>query len=116
MLSGFRLTPNLEGQSTVFITPGAGWPIYTPRHQVPILVAFCDLHGLQWDYYFPGHHTGSWDVILARKVTVLCRTRLVKYISIQCSLIFERAWFLEASRASSVFPSHKSNLHVKESR
>jgi hypothetical protein len=26
------------------------WPSYTPRHWVPILVAFYDMHGLQWDY------------------------------------------------------------------
>jgi hypothetical protein len=30
-----------------------GWPSYTPRHRVPILVAFYDMHGLQWDYSFP---------------------------------------------------------------
>jgi hypothetical protein len=29
-----------------------GWPSSTPRHQVPILVAFYDMHGLQWDYSF----------------------------------------------------------------
>jgi hypothetical protein len=46
-------TPNLDGQSTVFITPGAGWPSYIPRHRIPILVAFHDLYGLQRDYSFP---------------------------------------------------------------
>jgi hypothetical protein len=30
--------------------PETGWPSYTPRHWVPILVAFYDMHGLQWDY------------------------------------------------------------------
>jgi hypothetical protein len=25
-------------------------PCYTSRHWVPILVAFNDIHGLQWDY------------------------------------------------------------------
>jgi hypothetical protein len=30
-----------------------GWPSYTPRHRVTILVAFYDIHGLQWDYSFP---------------------------------------------------------------
>jgi hypothetical protein len=48
----FAQPPNLEGQSTVFITAGAGWPNYALRHRVPILVAFYDLHGLQWDYSF----------------------------------------------------------------
>jgi hypothetical protein len=27
-------TPNLEGQSTIFLTTGAGLPSYNPRHQV----------------------------------------------------------------------------------
>jgi hypothetical protein len=30
-----------------------GWPSYTPRHRVPILIASYDMHGLQWDYFFP---------------------------------------------------------------
>jgi hypothetical protein len=30
-----------------------GWPSCTPRHRVPILVAFYDMHELQWDYSFP---------------------------------------------------------------
>jgi hypothetical protein len=54
--------PNLEGQSTEFITPGAGWPSYTPRHWVPILVAFYDLYGLMGcsgNILFSGHHTGK---------------------------------------------------------
>jgi hypothetical protein len=34
--------------------PGVGWPSYTPRHWVPILViAIYDLYGLQWIYSFP---------------------------------------------------------------
>jgi hypothetical protein len=43
-------TPNLEDQVSVFMTPGTGWPSYTPRHWVPILVAFYDMNGLQWEY------------------------------------------------------------------
>ena len=53
ILPACRPNPNLEGQSAVFITPGAQWPIYTPRHRVPILDAFYDLHGLHWDCSFP---------------------------------------------------------------
>jgi hypothetical protein len=30
--------------------PETGWPSYTPRHWVPILVTFYDMHGLQCDY------------------------------------------------------------------
>jgi hypothetical protein len=29
--------------------PETGWPSYTPRHWVPILVAFYDTHELRWD-------------------------------------------------------------------
>jgi hypothetical protein len=46
-------TPNLEGQSTILITPGAGWLSYTPRHQLPILVGFYNLHRPQWNYPLP---------------------------------------------------------------
>jgi hypothetical protein len=47
-----------------------GWPSYTPRHRVPILVAFYDMHGLQWDYSFPWSphgvvtHVTFWKIIL----------------------------------------------------
>ena len=34
-------------------TPRAGWPSYTPRHRVPILVACYNLHGLQWESSLP---------------------------------------------------------------
>jgi hypothetical protein len=34
----------------IYDPPETGWPSYTPRHRVPILVAFYDMHGLQWDY------------------------------------------------------------------
>ena len=32
------------------ITPGTGRSSYTPRHWVPIVVTFFDIHGLRWDY------------------------------------------------------------------
>jgi hypothetical protein len=35
-------SPNLEGQVSVFISPGTGWPSYTPGHWVP----FCRLFRL----------------------------------------------------------------------
>ena len=44
--------PQLEGQSTIFVTPGAGWPIYIPRHWVPIVTCY-NLHVLQRDCTFP---------------------------------------------------------------
>jgi hypothetical protein len=49
-LLGQHPTRNLEDQASVFITLETGWPSYTPRHWVPILVVFCDMHGLQWNY------------------------------------------------------------------
>ena len=42
--------PQLGGPCPIFITPGTVWPSYTHRHWVSILVAFYDMHGLQWDY------------------------------------------------------------------
>jgi hypothetical protein len=46
-----RPTPNLENHASIFMTPVTGWPSCTLRHWVPILVAFYDMNGLQWDYY-----------------------------------------------------------------
>ena len=34
-------------------TPKTGWPSYTPRHRVLVLIACYNLHGLQWDYSLP---------------------------------------------------------------
>jgi hypothetical protein len=39
-----------------------GWPSYTPRHRVPILVAFYDMHGLQWDKSYPWSPHGDKNV------------------------------------------------------
>jgi hypothetical protein len=33
--------------------PETGWPSYTPRHWIPILVVFYDTHGQRWDYSYP---------------------------------------------------------------
>jgi hypothetical protein len=35
LLSQIRDCHHLEGQVPVFISPGTGWPTYTPRHWVP---------------------------------------------------------------------------------
>jgi hypothetical protein len=35
LLSQIRDSPNLEGQVPEFVSPGTGWPGYTPRHWVP---------------------------------------------------------------------------------
>jgi hypothetical protein len=34
-------------------TPKTGWPSYTPRHRVLVLIACYNLHGLQWDCSLP---------------------------------------------------------------
>jgi hypothetical protein len=44
-------TPNLEDQASVFMTPGDRVAQLYPRHWVRILVAFYDMHGLQWNYF-----------------------------------------------------------------
>jgi hypothetical protein len=43
----FRRTPNLEGQSALFISPGAEWPTQTPRHGGAISDASLDTRGLR---------------------------------------------------------------------
>ena len=57
-----RPTPNLEDQSPDII-PRGRVPGYTPGHWVPILVAFYDMHGLQWDYSTPVTTRGHEEYI-----------------------------------------------------
>jgi hypothetical protein len=46
-----------------------GWPSYTPRHRVPILVASYETHGLRWDYsYSPVTIRGSDTVQMGIKI------------------------------------------------
>jgi hypothetical protein len=42
--------PNLEDQVSVFMTPGDRVAQLYPQVLGTILVAFYDMHGLQWDY------------------------------------------------------------------
>jgi hypothetical protein len=42
--------PTWRTRPPYLLPPETGWPSYTPRHWVPILVAFYDMNGLQWDY------------------------------------------------------------------
>jgi hypothetical protein len=37
----------------IYILWRLGGPVIPPRHRVPVLVAFYDMHGLQWYYSFP---------------------------------------------------------------
>jgi hypothetical protein len=43
-------TPNLEDQTSVFMTPGDRVAQLKPQELGTHLVAFYDMHGLQWDY------------------------------------------------------------------
>jgi hypothetical protein len=45
-----RPTPNLEDQASVFMTPGHRVAQLYPQALGTHLVAFYDMHGLQWDY------------------------------------------------------------------
>jgi hypothetical protein len=48
--------------------PEAGWPSYTPRCQIPILVASYDTSGLRWDYsYFPATMRETQETSWANK-------------------------------------------------
>jgi hypothetical protein len=56
-LQGRVVSPTPNPQSgepglCIYIPQGAGWPSYTPRHRVPILVTSYDMHGLRWDYSY----------------------------------------------------------------
>ena len=53
-------TPNPQpgGGGPIFITPGTGWPSYTPRHWVSILVAFTTCMGIVGLLFNSGHLTG----------------------------------------------------------
>jgi hypothetical protein len=48
-----REIPTWRTRSPYLYPLETGWPSYTPRHRVPILVAFYDMHWLQWDCSFP---------------------------------------------------------------
>jgi hypothetical protein len=76
-----RPTPTLED----LYPPETGLLSYTPRHRVPILVAYYDTHGLRWDYsYSPVTTRECADIRLLnylrilqiRKLVVLCFTEL----------------------------------------
>jgi len=34
----------------IYVPPEAGWPGYTPRHWIPVLVPSFDMHGVRWGY------------------------------------------------------------------
>jgi hypothetical protein len=49
----------------IYDPPETEWPSYTPRHWVPILVAFYDMHGLQWDCSLIPATTRDWFFLLS---------------------------------------------------
>jgi hypothetical protein len=77
-------TPNLEDQVSVFITPGDRVAQLYPRHWVPILVAFYDKHGLQWDYsLIPAtiteyeNHTNPINILCGQITHILPRQAVI---------------------------------------
>ena len=65
------ITPDMLGQSTMFITPGEGWTSYIPKYW-PTLVAFYDLHGLHWNYSFPHSPHGVSHTLSSLKFSINC--------------------------------------------
>ena len=51
--------PNLEGQSTFFITPGAEWPSYTSTYPWPFWSPFTTYMGCRGTVLFFSHHMGK---------------------------------------------------------
>jgi hypothetical protein len=59
-------SPNMEGQVPVFISPGTGWPSYTPGHWV-LSCQLLGLAGLRWRYSNPPlHEELTFDVLVAQ--------------------------------------------------
>ena len=56
-------TPNLEGQSTIFITPGAEWPSFTAGSGYPFRSPFTTRMGCSGTILFPSHHMGTLTLI-----------------------------------------------------
>ena len=66
MVTGFwpvAQPPNTEGQSTIFITPRAEWPSYTPGSGYPFRSPFTTCMGCSGTILFPSHHTGTLTLI-----------------------------------------------------
>jgi hypothetical protein len=94
-------------------------PSYTPRHWVPILVAFYDMHGLQWDYsLIPAttrdHYLVNWPVISCI-VDVLIKCTLTTYFIAICTV--RRHCFYQWTSENYVYvPYKKLILHVTRRR
>jgi hypothetical protein len=62
LLPQIRDSPNLEGQVPVFISPGTGWPGYTPDTGFSFRCLLW-LAGLRWKYSIPPPHGPKTNVI-----------------------------------------------------
>jgi hypothetical protein len=71
-------TPKLEDQTSILVTPRDRVVSYTPRHCIPILVTFYDMHELHWDYSYPPVTTGDYvsfrrrNLLLPSTYTIIC--------------------------------------------
>ena len=74
-----------------------GLPSYTPRHWVPILVAFYDVHGLQLDYpvikvikyrriRWEGHEARMGDKVRSKRL-IFCKGNSFKTYDLLESLL-----------------------------
>jgi hypothetical protein len=88
-----RPTPLWRTRPLYLYPPEAGWPSYTPRHRVPILVASYDTHGLRWNY--------SYSPVTTRGVSIFWRSfswysalTITSKIRVCCNVVFScfRFW------------------------
>jgi hypothetical protein len=78
--------PTWRTRSSYLYPLETGWPSYSPRHRVPILVAFYDMHGLQWNYFFPGHHTGKSYIYISWRVQIM-KLLIIQFSPSSCSTL-----------------------------
>jgi hypothetical protein len=58
--------------------PETEWPSYTPKHWIPILVAFYDTYELRWDYSYPPVTTQRRPLLY--KTIILPAYLLLRYV------------------------------------
>jgi hypothetical protein len=54
------------------------WRLGGPKHRVPSLVAFYDMHGLQWDYSFPRSPHGADRLCYRKTISTSAHLHLIK--------------------------------------
>jgi hypothetical protein len=61
-----------------------GGPVLPPRHRLPILVAFYDMYGLQWDCSFPRSPHGEYKCLITEENCINMEKYLCTFV-----LVFE---------------------------